>query len=114
MLRSWRRIRERGVDCEVWAWDHDPDEIATFAPKGIILSGGPESTTVQGAPPAPQQVFDSGLPLLGICYGMQTMARPPAGEHEAAAAREYGPPDGTLVAAARRFEGREGHPGAPP
>src|SRR3546814_7630756 len=42
-----RRIRELGVYCEVWAWDHDPDEIATFAPKGIILSGGPESTTVQ-------------------------------------------------------------------
>src|SRR3546814_16020097 len=78
-----RRIRELGVYCEVWAWDHDPDEIATFAPKGIILSGGPESTTVQGAPTAPQQVFDSGLPLLGICYGMQTMARQLGGETEA-------------------------------
>src|SRR3546814_6748842 len=77
-----RRIRELGVYCEVWAWDHDPDEIATFAPKGIILSGGPESTTVQGAPTAPRQVFDSGLPLLGICSGMQTMARQLGGETE--------------------------------
>src|SRR3546814_87097 len=92
-----RRIRELGVYCEVWAWDHDPDEIATFAPKGIILSGGPESTTVQGAPTAPRQVFDSGLPLLGICYGMQTMARQLGGETEAADAREYGHAEVTLV-----------------
>src|SRR3546814_13533708 len=76
-----RRIRELGVYCEVWAWDPDPDEIATFAPKGIILSGGPESTTVQGAPTAPPPVFDSGLPFLGICSGMQTMARTPGGAH---------------------------------
>src|SRR3546814_20113332 len=54
-----RRIRELGVYCEVWAWDHDPDEIATFAPKGIILSGGPESTTVQGAPTAPRPVVEA-------------------------------------------------------
>src|SRR3546814_129765 len=98
----------------VWAWDHDPDEIATFSPKGIILSGGPESTTVQGAPTAPQQVFDSGLPLLGICYGMQTMARQLGGETEAADAREYGHAEVTLVAADRLFEGLEDHPGAPP
>ena len=69
-----RRIRELGVYCEIWAWDHDPAEIAAFGAKGIILSGGPESTTLPGAPRAPQQVFDSGLPILGICYGLQTMA----------------------------------------
>ena len=69
-----RRIREIGVYCEIWAWDHDPEEIAKFGAKGIILSGGPESTTQHGAPKAPQQVFDSGLPILGICYGMQTLA----------------------------------------
>ncbi len=51
-----------------------PEEIAKFGAKGIILSGGPESTTQHGAPAAPQQVFDSGLPILGICYGMQTLA----------------------------------------
>src|SRR3546814_12170279 len=81
-----RRIRELGVYCEVWAWDHDPDEIATFAPKGIILSGGPESTTVPGAPTAPRQVFDSGLPLLGICYGIHTMARHHGGHTRATVA----------------------------
>ena len=47
-----RRIRELGVYCEIWAWDHDPAEIAAFAPRGIILSGGPESTTEAGSPRA--------------------------------------------------------------
>src|SRR3546814_19531721 len=87
-----RRIRELGVYCEVWAWDHDPDEIATFAPTGIILSGGPESTTVPGAPTAPQPVSASGLPFLGIFYGMHTMARQLCGPHAAAAAPTHGPP----------------------
>ena len=53
-----RRVRELGVYCEIWAWDHEPAEIATFGAKGIILSGGPESTTLPGAPKAPQEVFD--------------------------------------------------------
>ena len=70
-----RRVREIGVYCEIWAWDHEPAEIAKFAPKGIILSGSPESVTAEGAPSIAQEVFDSGLPLLGICYGMQAMAQ---------------------------------------
>ena len=53
-----RRIREIGVYCEIWAWDHDPAEIAAFGAKGIILSGGPESTTQPGCPAAPAQVFE--------------------------------------------------------
>ena len=85
-----RRIREIGVYCEVWAWDHDPGAIAAFGAKGIILSGGPESTTEAGAPSAPQAVFDSGLPILGICYGMQTMAAQLGGATDAADAREFG------------------------
>ena len=85
-----RRIREIGVYCEIWAWDHDPDEIARFAPKGIILSGGPESTTETSAPRAPQEVFDNGNPLLGICYGMQTMAAQLGGKTEAEHTREFG------------------------
>jgi GMP synthase (glutamine-hydrolysing) len=88
-----RRIREIGVYCEIWAWDHDPAEIAKFAPKGIILSGGPESTTLDDAPQAPQQVFDSALPLLGICYGMQTMAKQLGGATEAEHTREFGHAD---------------------
>ena len=65
-----RRIREIGVYCEVWAWDHAPEEIRGFAPRGVILSGGPESVTEDASPRAPQVVFELGVPVLGICYGM--------------------------------------------
>ena len=109
-----RRIRELGVYCEIWAWDHDPAEIAAFAPKGIILSGGPESTTEAGSPRAPQEVFDSGLPILGICYGMQTMAVQLGGATEAADQREFGHAEVSLVAADRLFDGLKDHPGSPP
>lgn len=85
-----RRIREIGVYCEIWAWDHNPDAIGDFAPKGIILSGGPESTTAEDAPTAPQQVFAAGVPILGVCYGMQTLARQMGGTTAASAQREYG------------------------
>jgi len=85
-----RRIREIGVYCEIWAWDHDPHEIARFAPKGIILSGGPESTTEPGSPRAPRQVYDAGVPILGICYGMQAMAVQLGGQVQANHTREFG------------------------
>ncbi|HSE12724.1 MAG TPA: glutamine-hydrolyzing GMP synthase, partial [Rudaea sp.] len=88
-----RRIREIGVYCEIWAWDHDPAEIAKFAPKGIILSGGPESTTEGESPRAPDQVFNRSAPLLGICYGMQTMAVQLGGRTEAEHTREFGHAD---------------------
>jgi len=104
-----RRIREIGVYCEIWAWDHDPAEIAAFGAKGIILSGGPESTTLPGAPKAPQQVFDSGLPILGICYGMQTLAAQLGGATEAADAREFGHAEVDIVASSRLFDGLSDH-----
>ena len=85
-----RRIREIGVYCEIWAWDHDPAEIAGFAPRGIILSGGPESVTEAGSPRAPHQVFDLGVPVLGICYGMQTMAEQLGGRVAPGHEREFG------------------------
>src|SRR5215471_3580981 len=85
-----RRIREIGVYCEIWAWDHDPEEIAKFAPRGIILSGGPESTIEANSPRAPEQAFGAGVPLLGICYGMQTMAAQLGGKVEADHHREFG------------------------
>jgi GMP synthase (glutamine-hydrolysing) len=107
-----RRIREIGVYCEVWAWDHDPAAIAGFGAKGIILSGGPESTTEAGAPRAPQAVFDSGLPILGICYGMQTMAAQLGGTTEAADAREFGHAKVEIIAADRLLENLDDHPPA--
>ncbi len=85
-----RRIREAGVYCEIWAWDHKPSDIATFAPKGIILSGGPESTTEADSPRAPNEVFDLNVPVLGICYGMQTMAVQFGGIVESGHHREFG------------------------
>ena len=108
-----RRIREIGVYCEVWAWDHDPSEIADFAPKGIILSGGPESTTVEGSPRAPQEVFDSGVPVLGVCYGMQTMAHQLGGATESADQREYGHAVVERVAEDRLLAGLSDHAGNP-
>ena len=104
-----RRIREIGVYCEVWAWDHDPAAIAGFGARGIILSGGPESTTEAGAPSAPQAVFDSGLPILGICYGMQTMAAQLGGATEAADAREFGHAKVEIVAADALLDGLSDH-----
>ena len=69
-----RRIREIGVYCEVEPWDVDDEAITSFNAKGIILSGGPETVIGDDAPKAPEVVFELGLPVLGICYGMQTMA----------------------------------------
>jgi GMP synthase (glutamine-hydrolysing) len=109
-----RRIREIGVYCEIWAWDHDPAEIAAFAPKGIILSGGPESTIEADSPRAPQAVFDAGVPILGICYGMQTMAVQLGGRVEGGHHREFGYARVEQRAPARLFDGlSDGEPGAP-
>lgn len=69
-----RRVRECGVYCEIYACDVSDQEIEAFAPAGIILSGGPESVTEQDTPRASSFVFGLGCPVLGICYGMQTMA----------------------------------------
>ncbi|WP_432458987.1 glutamine-hydrolyzing GMP synthase [Agarivorans sp. QJM3NY_25] len=69
-----RRIREIGVYCELWGWDVEEADIREFAPNGIILAGGPESVTEHDSPRAPEYVFSAGVPVLGICYGMQTMS----------------------------------------
>ena len=102
-----RRIREIGVYCEIWAWDHDPAEIAKFGAKGIILSGGPESTTDAGAPTRAAGSLRRGLPILGICYGMQTMAAQLGGATEAADAREFGHAEVELVAHDALLDGLE-------
>ncbi len=85
-----RRVREIGVYCEIYPWDVSAEEIAAFGAKGIILSGGPESTIGNEAPIAPNIVFELGIPVLGICYGMQTMAAQLGGKVETATHREYG------------------------
>ena len=109
-----RRIREIGVYCEIWAWDHDPAEIAAFAPRGIVFSGGPESTTATGSPRAPDQAFEAGVPILGICYGMQTLAAQLGGTVEAGLEREFGYAQAELLAPCALFDGLNDHPGEPP
>jgi GMP synthase (glutamine-hydrolysing) len=85
-----RRVREFGVYCEIYPYDATEDEIRRFAPRGIILSGGPESVTLDQTPRAPQGVFDMKVPILGICYGQQTMAAQLGGKVESSSKREFG------------------------
>ena len=107
-----RRIREFGVYCEIWAWDHNPADIAAFGAKGIILSGGPESTTQENAPAAPAEVFDAGVPVLGICYGMQTLAAQLGGKTESADQREFGHAEVRVISPDALFAGLTDHDGA--
>ncbi|HEB86912.1 MAG TPA: GMP synthase (glutamine-hydrolyzing), partial [Gammaproteobacteria bacterium] len=85
-----RRVREAGVYCELVPCDLDESEIRDFKPRAIILSGGPESVTGDDTPRAPALVFELGVPVLGICYGMQTMAAQLGGKVETAKQHEYG------------------------
>jgi len=85
-----RRVRELGVYSEIYACDVPPAAVLDFAPKAIILSGGPESVYDVKGPEAPSVVFEMGVPVLGICYGMQTMAAQLGGEVESSTHREFG------------------------
>lgn len=85
-----RRVRETNVYCELHPFDTDPAFIKSFNPQGIILSGGPASVTEAETPRAPQIVFELNVPVLGICYGMQTMAAQLGGTVENARIREFG------------------------
>jgi GMP synthase (glutamine-hydrolysing) len=85
-----RRVRESHVYCEIHPFDVGNAFIREFAPRGIILSGGPASVTEDTTPRAPQAVFECGVPVLGICYGMQTMAAQLGGAVENSRVREFG------------------------
>lgn len=85
-----RRVREAEVFSELHPWDMTEAEIREFAPSGIILSGGPSSVFEDETPKAPQVVFELGVPVLGICYGMQTMAAQLGGRVETGHVREFG------------------------
>ncbi|PZW48799.1 GMP synthase (glutamine-hydrolysing) [Humitalea rosea] len=88
-----RRLRETGVYCEIWPFTASAERIAGFAPRGIILSGGPASTSDAGSPRAAQEVFGMGVPVLGICYGQMTMALQLGGKAEGSDHREFGAAD---------------------
>jgi GMP synthase (glutamine-hydrolysing) len=86
-----RRVREAHVYCELFRYDAPAEEVLALKPRGFILSGGPKSVYEAGAPPLPHFVLESGLPVLGICYGMQLLAENLGGRVAASQRREYGP-----------------------
>ena len=92
-----RRIRESNVYSEILPWDIDESKIIDLNPKGIILSGGPNSVTESYTPRLPQCVFDLGIPILGICYGMQTLAEQMGGHVISSDQKEFGHSELTIV-----------------
>src|SRR2546430_14596605 len=85
-----RRVRENGVYCEIQPYTASADKIRAFEPRGIILSGGPASVTVATTPRAPDVVFKLGVPVLAICYGMQTMCAQLGGRVTLSDHQEFG------------------------
>ena len=85
-----RRLRETTVYCEIHPYDVGDGFVRSFGARGVVLSGGPESVTARDAPRAPAAVFELGVPVLGICYGMQAMAAQLGGAVEASRTREFG------------------------
>jgi len=86
-----RRVREVNVYCELFPWDAPQEKILSSNPKGFILSGGPKSVYEENAPYIQKFILESGLPILGICYGMQALTRALGGQVDSSAQREYGP-----------------------
>src|SRR6201986_5128586 len=99
-----RRVREQGVYCEIVPFQKAEAGFREMRPKGVILSGGPESVHEAGSPRAPQLIFDSGVPVLGICYGQMTMAAQLGGEVEGGHHREFGRADVEVKASSNLFD----------
>ena len=107
-----RRVRESGVYSEIYPWDVSDDAILAFDPQGVILSGSPESVNLDVPPKVSHAVFELGVPVLGICYGMQTMASELGGKVEQSSHREFGyaevtPTNSTLLAGLDDFDADE-------
>ena len=100
-----RRVREAGVYSEIYTGDIDFDSIQSFQPSGLILSGGPESAFIEDAPKPPQEIYSMGLPILGICYGMQAMTEQLGGQVSPSNNREFGHADAKIEANSRLLEG---------
>jgi len=99
-----RRVREADVYSEILPWDIDEKKIQEIKPVGIILSGGPESVTESFTPRIPQIIFDLNIPLLGICYGMQTLAEQMGGQVISSSHKEFGHAELTLENESELFE----------
>ena len=100
-----RRVREAGVYCEIVPFQLADAGFKRMQPKGVIFSGGPDSVTREGSPRAPQAVFESGVPILAICYGQQTMCLQIGGEVEGGHHREFGRADVEILKSSPLFEG---------
>ncbi|MGT2436027.1 glutamine-hydrolyzing GMP synthase [Bradyrhizobium betae] len=99
-----RRVREDGVYCEIVPFNKAEQAFVEMKPKAVILSGGPESVHEEGSPRAPQVIFASGVPVLGICYGQMTMAEQLGGTVEGGHHREFGRADVEVKAPSKLFE----------
>src|SRR5690606_19516663 len=100
-----RRVREAGVYCEIVPFQLAEEGFQRLKPKAVIFSGGPASVLEEGSPRAPQAVSDSSLPILGICYGQQTLATQLGGQVEGGHAREFGRADVEILKASPLFDG---------
>ena len=85
-----RRVRELGVYSEIFPWDIATERISSLNPRGVILSGGPESVTQENTPRIPEAIFNLDIPILGICYGMQTLAEQNGGGVSTSSKKEFG------------------------
>jgi GMP synthase (glutamine-hydrolysing) len=100
-----RRVREAGVYCEIHPFNTAAKAFADLNPKAVILSGGPASVPDEGSPRAPKEVLDSGLPIMGICYGQQTLCQQLGGSVEAGHHREFGAANIEIHKSSPLFEG---------
>lgn len=104
-----RRVREAQVYCELFPWDAPPEKILSIQPKGFILSGGPQSVYEENAPYIQKFILESGLPILGICYGMQALTHALGGKVDPSSEREYGHAEIELLPL-RPGSGQASHP----
>ena len=100
-----RRVREEGIYCEIVPYQSASKAFAELNPKAVILSGGPASVLDANAPSAPQEIFTAGIPVLGICYGEQTMAKQLGGHVEGGHHREFGRAEITVTGDCALFDG---------
>jgi GMP synthase (glutamine-hydrolysing) len=100
-----RRVREAGVYCEIHPFSKAGEAFGRLKPKAVIFSGGPASVPVAGSPRAPEAIFESGVPILAICYGQQTLCEQLGGRVEGGHAAEFGRADVEIVAPSALFEG---------
>ena len=102
-----RRVRESNVYSEILPWDINDEKIKEISPVGIILSGGPNSVTNSFTPRIPQSIFDLNIPILGICYGMQTLAEQLGGQVISSDEKEFGHSELEIINSSLLFEGMQ-------